>query len=473
MKRIAIVIVALTVSMNAVAQSELTLPFMNNVFQNTYLNPAVRSEHTVSIGLPVLSSIQFQVIHNGFVPNAFLSVVNDTTLSISPTNLDKQLRNQNMLFANGSLDLFHLKMRIRNWDFWYGIRQNHELAFYYPKSILSLFLEGTEQYKDNVLDLSTLGLNASIYREHTFGAATERGKWVFGGRFSILHGLTNAYLNPEKLGISIDDDMYSLSVESKAKLKTSGIPGDSLMNVNFDQFGNFDDFNVGSFADLKEFMNSNYTANYFTRFRNPGIALSGGVSYKLDSKTTFSFAFSDLGYITWSDSTKAFSVEGNAEFKGVDALGAVLAGDQFSPDTIIDQFLSNFTTHETFAESYRTWLSPKFYLSANYQLARRTTLGASFYGVINRRFYPAFTVGITQGMGRVFNLALSASMNQRTITNVGFGLLIKPGPVQIYLLADNIYTPLVDPLTFTNLNFRFGMNLVFGRVKPTQGLPYM
>jgi hypothetical protein len=50
--------------------------------------------------------------------------------------------------------------------------------------------------------------------------------------------------------------------------------------------------------------------------------------------------------------------------------------------------------------------------------------------------------------------------------------MIKPGPFQIYLLADNIYAPLVDPLTFTNMNFRFGVNMVFGRVKTPQGLPY-
>jgi len=31
---------------------------------------------------------------------------------------------------------------------------------------------------------------------------------------------------------------------------------------------------------------------------------------------------------------------------------------------------------------------------------------------------------------------------------------------------------LADPLTFTNLNFRVGMNLVFGRVKTQQGLPF-
>lgn len=471
MKRIAIVVIALTASLSAVSQSELTLPFMYNVFQSTYLNPAVRSEHSVSIGLPFLSSIQVQFIHNGFVPGSFLKL-DGNTLYVSPNDLDKQLRNRNMLYANGAIDLFHIKFRIRNWDVWYASRQNHELALFYPKSMFSLFIEGNEQYADASMDLSPLGLNASIYREHTVGAATEWGKWVFGGRLSLMHGLTNAYFNPKKLSISVEGDMYALNVVSDATLKTSGIPGDSLKNADFSQFGDFDGMNVKNLADLREFMKTNYTANYFTRFRNPGIALSGGASYKFDARTTFTFAFSDLGFISWSDSTKVYSINGKSSFNGLDALGEAMGGAGFSPDSIVDQLLSNFTTAETLADSYRVWLNPKFYLSASYQLAQRTYVGASFYGVVNRRLYPAFTLGITQGLGRVLNIALSASMNQRTISNVGLGLVLKPGPFQIYLLADNIYAPLVDPFTFTNMNFRVGMNLVFGRVKTPQGLPY-
>jgi len=140
-------------------------------------------------------------------------------------------------------------------------------------------------------------------------------------------------------------------------------------------------------------------------------------------------------------------------------------------DSTINAFMDNFSGEE-FEETFVTWLPPKFYLSANYQLARRTHLGLQMYSIINRKLYPAFSVGISQGIGRAFNIVLTGSFNQRTMTNLGLGLMIKPGSTQFYVLADNYYTPLVDPLTFTNLNFRFGMNLVFGRVKSPQGLPY-
>ncbi|MDY0347240.1 MAG: DUF5723 family protein, partial [Tenuifilaceae bacterium] len=181
MKRVAFIIIMFTGTISGFAQSELTLPFMGNIFQNTYLNPAVQTEHSVSIGLPGLSSFQFQIISNGFIPHRFLSIA-DNTLSISPANLESQLRNRNLLYLNAGVDLLHVKVRIQNWDIWYGTRQNHQLSLFYPKSLVSLAIMGNEQYIDKPMDLTPMGVNGVLYREHTVGASTQRGKWVFGAR---------------------------------------------------------------------------------------------------------------------------------------------------------------------------------------------------------------------------------------------------------------------------------------------------
>ena len=369
MKRIAFIILMLTGTMSVFAQSELTLPFMGNIFQNTYLNPAVQTEHAVSIGLPILSSLQFQVISNGFVPrNAFS--IEGNTLTISPNKLESQLRNRNLLYANASIDLMHVKVRYLNWDIWYGLRQNQQVSLFYPKSIISLAIVGNEQYRDTPMDLTPMGFNGSMYREHTVGASTQRGKWVFGGRVSLLQGLTNAYLKPKKFSVSVTDDMYSMAADADAVLKTSGLPGDSLSSMDLSQFGNFGDVNFNSVSDFTNFM----TSSYFTRFRNPGFALSGGASYKYDWHFTFAFAFSDLGFISWSDSTKFYSIKGESEFRGIDMLGELLSGGEFSTDSLISDIVSNFDAEEDNQEHYATWLHTKFYLSTTYQLAERTHL---------------------------------------------------------------------------------------------------
>lgn len=453
MKRFFIIISIVIAAVAARGQSELTLPLFDDVFQSTYLKPTVRTEHAISIGLPGLSSIYVQSIHNGFVP---YSVVNksDGSVKIDPTSIGSQLTEQNMLFADNHVDIFHLRLRIYNWDYWFGVRQRHNLSFFYPKDMMTLAIEGNESMVGQTIDFGRLGLNLNMHREYTLGAATELDHWVFGGRISLLQGLSSLYLKPQLMQATIEDDMYNHTFDTDAVLYSAGIPVTADRELN---------------ADL--FENTEWLTSYLTRMRNPGVSMSFGATYNLDQRTSFSVAVNDLGFISWSDSTLNYRVKGESTFEGIDALGSFLYGEEIDIDSTLNVFRDNFNDEE-FEEAYTTWLSPKFYLSANYQLASRTHVGVQFYGTVNRRFYPALSLGITQGVGRFFNVALTGSFNQRTITNVGFGLLLKPGPFQIYMLADNIYTPLVDPLTFTNLNFRVGMNLVFGRVKTQQGLPF-
>ena len=461
MKKIVFILLLLTVTMRGFAQSELTMPFLGNIFQNTYLNPAMQTENEISIGLPGLSSIQFQVIHNGFVPSKVMSI-SGNTLQISANDLLDQLRNQNLLYANTSIDLLHVKVRYQNWDIWYGLRQNQQISLFYPKSLINLALFGNEQFKDTPMDLTPLGFNGSMYQEHTIGASKEMGKWVFGGRISLLHGITNAYLKPNNITLSVTDDMYSMSANADATIKTSGIPDVSLDNINFNQFGVFNKTDISSLSNFGEYVKSNYASNFFSKFKNPGFALSAGALYKYDPRLTLSFAISDLGFISWSNNNKFFSIKGETEFQGADRLEGMLNGDEFTADSLLNDFTSNFETDEDQQGRYATWLHTKFYLSGTYQVAQRTHLNASLYGVVNRTLYPALTLGVNQGVGRLLNVSLTTSMNQRKLSNIGFGLLFKPGPFQFYLAADNINSPLFNPLSFTNMNVRMGINLVFG-----------
>jgi hypothetical protein len=463
MKRLAaFTVLALVVTM-ANAQSDLGLPFFGDVFQSTYLNPTARAEHTLSIGFPMLSSLSVQAIHNGFVPNSVAYWDDQDTLVIDPKLLPGVLKEQSMVFAHAGIELLHVRFKVHNWDFWFAARQVHDVSFFYPKDIFAFAIEGNAPKIGDRINFTPLGLNASVYREHTIGVSTETDHWIFGGRLSLLQGIANAYLKSVDFSLSIEDDMYAHTFNADVTLKTTGLPVDFIESEDSDLLT--PEFNLDKFKD------TNYLIEYFTRFRNPGFALSGGVAYKLDKRTTFTFSFSDVGFISWSDSTKHYNIKGDFTFDGIDALTDYLNNNQINVDTLVNEVLSSFDDN-AYSGSYTTWLPPKFYLTAQYKLAEKTQLGLQLYTVVNRKVYPAFTAGISQGFGRYFNLMLSASYNQRTISNLGFGLVLKPGPVQIYMMADNYLTPLVDPLTFTNLNFRFGINLVFGRVKTPQGLPY-
>ncbi|MHC1703991.1 MAG: DUF5723 family protein [Tenuifilaceae bacterium] len=449
MKKLTIIILFTGLVVVAKAQSELTLPFLRDVFQSTYINPTVIPEHTTSIGIPGVS-VSGQFIHNGFVPNNFLKFRNDS-MSVSVNDFYKELKDRNLIFVGENIDLFHLRFKVNNGFYWFGVRQNLNVSFFYPKNFFALAIEGNEPFLGSELDLSNTKIDVSLYNEYTFGMSKEYPRWVFGGRISLLQGLTNIHFDPTTFNVAVDT--FSLTANVNGKIYTSGIPKNGEGEVSMDH--------TSEIA---------WISDYLSNFKNKGFALSGGATYKLDDRTRFSASFSNLGFINWKDSLEAYSMTGSSLFDGLGIVTNYLNNTDPDIDSLLTKMKDDFT-QDTTHESYRTWLSPRFNISATYNLLRRTTVGLSVSGVYNKSFYPAFTIGLQQGIGRFFNVIATVSANQRTINNLGVGLVIKPGPLQIFIIADNVY-PAISPLYFTNANFRVGLNLVFGRVKPADGLPY-
>jgi hypothetical protein len=445
-KRILILLLNLGLFINTEAQSELTQPFMTDVFQSSYINPTVLPEHTVSLGLPG-TSVYGQYNSNGLLPNNFLNF-KDSSMHINPSKFLAELKERNLINSNSNVDLFHLRLKIQNGYYWIGIRTNVDVSFMYPKELFSFALQGNEPYLGKNMDFSNLKIDASIYNEYSFGMAKEFNHWVFGGRISLLQGLTNIQFDPKIFNILIDSTTFENAGNADATLNTAGIPKNSKGDINFDHA-----------------QNRGYITNYLTNFKNRGFALSAGVTYKLNDRLNFSFAFSDLGYINWKDSVTNYTLNGSSTLP-VDIVTSFLYDKKINLDSIIDKF-----DRDTLQKSYRTYLHTRYLASASFKLFHRTTIGLSASGVYNKKLYPAYTFGVSQGLGRFFNLMANISYNQKSFRNLGVGLVIKPGPVQIYIIADNVY-PLINPLFATNLNVRVGLNFVFGKVNPAVGLPY-
>ncbi len=452
MKKIFVLAISIGLATGALAQSELTLPFLRDVFQSSYINPTVIPEHTFSLGLPGNSSVYTQFITNGFRPGKVVSIKNDT-LHIDPNKLLSELSDKNLIYSGSSVDLFHLRVKIRNGFYWIGARSNVEVNFQYPKDFIELAIKGNGAFIGRSMDFSNLNFDATLYNEYSYGMALEYNRWVFGGRVSLLQGLSNIQFDPKSLNMKVDTLNFRQTINSDARLNVAGIPMDSEGKPNIDQF-----------SDV------NYITNYLSSFKNRGFALSAGATYKMSDRLRFSASFYDLGYIHWKDSVTNYNLKGQSSFSGIDVLHQYLNGEKIDGAAILDTIIDDFN-RDTVNKAYTTYLKPKFNLSVSYNLFRRTVVGFSASGVYNKKLYPAFTLGLQQGLGRFLNLLTTISYNQKTIQNLGVGFVIKPGPFQFYVVTDNIF-PIFSPDYTTNMNVRFGMNIVLGRVKPAVGLPY-
>jgi hypothetical protein len=420
----------------ALAQREQTLGFMENIFQSTYSNPTAIPDHYISVGLPGISSVYAGLTNTGFT---YKQLVRGDSFDIA--NAIKNTKKKNYLYASANADIFHLRIKARTSFISFHITEKIDARLSYPKDLLSLVWNGNYQFKGSKADLASLGVDANYYREYGIGYVRESKKWNIGGTAKFLQGFANVHVKNRNLNLKVADETYDLSATSDATLNTAGL-------------------------------NSNTTDPMKTlgNFSNKGMAFDFGATYKHNDKWNFSASINNIGFIHWANSVKNYSIKGGATFDGIHY--KVPDSNDTSKTNYLDSLKNGFKYTET-AHKYTSWVIPQLYARVKYNLTKKTMLN----GALSLEKYKALrttaTIGVTQKIGNVFSLLLTYTYQYRNLNNAGLGIVINPGPVQFYFVSDCIlrkYSYSADPFIIIPknakaINFRVGLNLVFGRIR--------
>lgn len=454
---ISLALLLLAFCLQSHGQSQLLLPYNESIFQCTWENPAARPQHRFSVGLPALSSVEVGAINNGFTMSR-VSEARDGKLYVDPNALLEEVsrRRINQQFLEASVDLLHFRMHWREWYFWFGARHISRETTMYSRDLIELAVKGNKPLVGRSVDLSRTRFNTTLYNEYTVGASQVKEKLVWGARISFLTGIANGYLRPKSALLSISDkqeDLYAHTLVADGSLLTSGVPLDENGEV-----------------DLSRLPSKLFGA------RNPGFALAGGVSYRPERRVNITFSFSDLGMIAWGDELAEYRLEQNKIFfDGFSGLSAVLREKRVHWNSLTDEIKSPFkldSVAKTNGRSYTTWLSPKFHLLVTYDMARWTRAGLSFSSIVHEGvFYPSATMSIQQSYSNWVSAQVAVSYNQWSILNFGASLVFKPGPLQFYVVCDNIYG-LAKPKDLNATSLRVGMNVVIGPLYPNSKLTH-
>ena len=425
------------------AQHELTLFHMNNVFQSTYVNPTSVPEHAVSIGLPGLSSVYAGGVNSsGWVLNDLKTKTSQGKDTLTTTNLINKLdKENNYTYASASVDLFSLRFKVKNIFISLNATDIFNSRFTYTQDLITIAAKGNAPFIGSTVDLNNVAVNSTHYREYGLGftRAKDGGKFIYGARVKLLQGFENITTDRSNSSVTINDRIYEQQYNSDVSVNTSGMFNDPS-NPKFD------------------------VMKYETNFKNLGWGLDLGATYFITKKLSVTAAINNIGAIYWQKDTKSYSTSGQYQFNGVN-LGNLLAHrDSFSVNVYTDSLKKALAVKETSGQKYTSTLSPQLYLSVGYQLARNTKLAATFYTDFYQGMHPVGSFALTQRVGRVLNVLATYTIRKNSYTNVGFGLMIKPGPFQLYLVGDNIIAAL-NPYNANNFNLRVGCNLVFGKIK--------
>jgi hypothetical protein len=428
------------------AQQDFTLYNMSVVPQRTYLNPAFKpSTGKIIIGLPMLSSEYLNVSNSGFKYSDIIKHRSDDSLYVDFDNMLSKLAQNNYLSVTYHPDIFSFGIMLDKNYISFNVTEKVDVRFRYPKNFMEFVWKGNGALLDKELNFN-FGLNFSHYREYALGLARDlTDKLSVGVKLKYLYGMENLYTKKSDITLFTGSQDYAITAKANIDINSSGLDKDTT--------------NQGtSFS------------NYALRRKNNGAGIDFGAVYKVTEKFTLSASVLDLGFIKWNNApTNYVSHDVNSHFtyNGFE-LNQLINSDSSSTKDIgkaMGDSLSKIFKIDTLHHGYTTKLSTQIYLGANYSITEKGTAGVILYGqVFDKSVHPGIAFSYNHKLFNWLSLSASYSAYNRSFSNIGIGAAFTGGPVQLYIVTDNVLG-MVFPQHAKNIQLHFGINLLFGKTK--------
>ena len=426
----------LSFSITINAQQELSLAFMDDLFQSNKTNPALMTAQKISIALP---SVYYNILHTGGSFNDLIRKNAEGNKVLDLSQILNNLKDNNYLKTNFDVETLS-----------FGIKANQHLQFNfshttklngflnYPNTLPELIWNGNAQYVGLKVAFGP-DVQLTAYHEFAFGAAYKWNKISFGAKLKYLSGVGDISTPKTKATLLTSSDGFDLNFDTDYQINTSSfLEVASVIDYNF------------NFSDVK-------FSKLFTK--NTGLAFDFGFHAALSDKLQISASVIDLGKINWKENNKTYTSTENFIYDGLD-ITDIIKADSISFDGTLDTLDKLFSFQET-NPNYATSLPTKFYLTGKYQFDEHWQFAASLYGEKYRStFSPGLALSARYKLNEILTVGMVYAVRNNTYTNIGLNAVLHLGPVQIFALSDNIVGALV-PFNSTNTNGRLGLNLVF------------
>ena len=425
------------------AQNNLSLHFMQDIWQSNQTNPAILTNQKFTVALP---SIGFNLNHTGASFNDLIITNSEGVKVLNAAPILSQLKTDN--FIGTGLSVQTLGFAVRLGDFQIGLQHGTKVHSFldYPSTLAKLIWEGNAQY---IGETVLFGPDFSFfsYSELALSGAYQLGNLSIGGRIKYLNGLGDISTVRNEISVYTEPEAFDLTFQTDLLINSSSfldIQGLTDLTVDFSDI---------SFGKL------------FTK--NTGLAFDLGAQLQVNDQLILSASVTDVGKINWKENVKNYQSEGSFTYEGLDITQIIRADSVSFEGTLdtLDQLLDFTETNE----SYSTSLPTRFYLSGLYQLNDRWQLGAMVFGErvptassgnINEKINPAFALSGRAIINEYVSVGAVYSYRNNDFTNLGLNLRVAYGPVQFYALTDNIAGAFL-PLNNRKTSGRLGLNLVF------------
>jgi len=446
---------------NLSAQESTTLQFMKGMPQSDLMNPALHNDSSkVVFGLPGMSGMYFD-FNSGFPSSDLMhkgtGLLADS-LVIDIEKFHNSLSTTNSIQQHLSVPVFYLGIRIKKSFFTLGITEKEVAQFTFAKSLVAFLKDGNAPYMGQNFDLGDMDMDAFHYREFALGYSNEliKNKLTIGGKAKLLYGKFAMQTDRLNLKVETAADGSYLNLRSDMKINFS-----APVSVEYDEENYFSGIN-GDDVDPKDYM---------LQKGNMGMAFDLGAVYKLTPKITLSGSIIDIGKISFKEEVNNLNHVSTYKWEGIDFSKSMdeSQADYVDPADLVDDEMEKIeksfrpNKSEFGSEAFDVSIPMKIYLGGTYEVSKNVNIG------ILDRIYKngdastnTVTLSANTLIGNFLSLSGSYSMIGNSTKNLGLGMAIRLGYLQLYLVGDNALA-IADPSKVDYANLRFGLNYLFGR----------
>ena len=455
-----ILVFLLMLTVISYSQNKQLLYNFTAVPQSLMTNPGSDVKYNWYFGVPLLSGISVNVGSSGF--SAYDLLANDgVDINVKLRNVIFSSTSKDNVAVNEQVELLSggFKLAGQEHDSYvsFGIYQEFDFLSYIPKDPAILVLDGNRDYLGKVFSLADINIKAEMLSVFHLGFHKNvSDKFILGVRGKIYSSIYNVssvnnsgyiYTVPSNQGV------YEQQIFSNLELNTSGIT---------------------------QYNDENYEPNVLKDITkrallggNLGLGLDAGFTYYPKKNIQITASVIDFGFIKHSKDVESLTLKGSYKYEGVTP--------NFSSGGSVGNVFEEFKDAiplDTVYTKYTTWRPAKFNSSIQYSFEEevsedcncsnsddenkyKSALGAQLF-VRSTPKTPllAFTTYYRRRILKGLHAKATYTLDSYSYKNIGLGISSMIGPVNLYVLADNLLE-YRDVSKANSLSFQLGLNVIF------------
>lgn len=463
----------LVIAMDALsAQNRALLYDFTEIPQALLLNPGARNSHAWYAGVPMVSGISVNAASSGITVNDLFA--NDG-LDFNQKVRERAvygLSARDDISAHVQFEVLSGGFRDRNREdtfYSFGLYYETDVINYWPRDLAVLAWEGNAnlmgerfqlghlKMRGEALGVFHFGVNRQMSRTLTLGARAK----IYSGIFSVKSSQNSGYFS-SNTGVN---NLISNTLVSDMRLQTSGL--EALRLAGEEGSGN----SITRTLAQRGLFGGDL-----------GLGVDLGFSWALNEQLLWTGSLLDLGFMVHYSDVRTFTLEGQATVEGVEVIlpEALANPNEDLWQSLVDEIEALIPFEEN-STTYVSFRPTRLYTSLRYNWGEpkqgsggqpcdcdispgssaeitgyRNAVGGQVF-MVNRPRGPQAAVSAfyLRRFGNVLALKATFTADKYTWHNVGLGFSLQAGPVQWYLMADNI-------LSYGNVAASNGASLQIG-----------